>query len=442
MSSTPKLAHIDRDQLIDLMQACDGQKSQMAACLGVGYAALCSRLRHFNLHQDGRVVANASRKKPRPSKEELSALYQDKNLTLVAIGRLYGVSNVTVKKWCVDLQIPLLSHAATHRLKVQPLIQASNQAQRGYTHFFATDEGKRKVAEAFTQKYGVPYHPIGSTSQAEIEVLTYLNSLRPGFSKAHLHGIELDCFHPEAKFAVEYCGLYWHTETRKGKQAHVKKYQICAKEGIRLITIFEDEWQNRRSQIEGFLAAALGISTTTIGARSCTIEWVDRTHTETRDFLNLTHIQGAPNPAQTQRHAILRYQGQIVSAMSFGRHHRGHTDPVLSRYAVRSGFCIRGGAQRLFAFARHIYTGRIISWSDSRWTDGALYSRLGFTLESQLPIDYSYVQGKRRVSKQSMTKKKLQCGTNETEYQKAMILGWDRIWDCGKKRWCFNETTE
>lgn len=441
MARLHKLTHINQQEMQQLLEQFHNQKNAVAKHLGVGYAALVSRLRLLNLHTDGRIESNIAGRKIVPPREDLYRLYHDQNKTLVAIGRHYGVSNVTVKKWCVALNVPLLSHSSTHQLKVQPLIQASNQAQFGYTHFFATETGKEKVAAAFTAKYGVPYHPIGSTSLAEAEVCEFLNTIRLGFSKAHIHGIELDCYNPDAQFAVEYCGLYWHTETRKGKQAHFKKYQICTANHIRLVTIFEDEWKSRRNQIEGFLSAALGVSQTTIGARTCTVEWVDRADAEANAFLEKTHIQGAPNRSQTTRHAVLRHRDHIVAAMSFGRHHRGHEDPVLSRYAVKSGYCIQGGAQRLFTFARQQYTGRIISWSDSRWTDGALYARLGFTLDAILPIDYSYVQRQRRVSKQSMTKKKLGCVNLETEYEKARSLGWDRLWDCGKKRWSHTSLT-
>ena len=36
-----------------------------------------------------------------------------------------------------------------------------------------------------------------------------------------------------------------------------------------------------------------------------------------------------------------------------------------------------------------------------------------------------------------MTKKKLHASENQTEYQRALELGFDRIWDCGKKTWIF-----
>jgi hypothetical protein len=37
-----------------------------------------------------------------------------------------------------------------------------------------------------------------------------------------------------------------------------------------------------------------------------------------------------------------------------------------------------------------------------------------------------------------MTKKKLGTTKNETEYEKALSLGFYRIWDCGKIKWVYS----
>ena len=80
----------------------------------------------------------------------------------------------------------------------------------------------------------------------------------------------------------------------------------------------------------------------------------------------------------------------------------------------------------------------LISWSDNRWSQGRVYEKMGFTLDSELPQDYSYVNVKRpieRLSKQSQKKSNTNCPEGMTEKEWAEERGLARIWDCGKKRW-------
>ena len=83
---------------------------------------------------------------------------------------------------------------------------------------------------------------------------------------------------------------------------------------------------------------------------------------------------------------------------------------------------------------------KIISWSDNRYSDGSVYEKLGFNKSGKLPPDYQYVNmknPKKRISKQSQSKKKSQCPFGMTELEWANSRGLSRIWDCGKIRWEF-----
>ncbi len=53
---------------------------------------------------------------------------------------------------------------------------------------------------------------------------------------------ELDIYIPSLKIGIEYNGLYWHREEKKGKYYHLNKLQMCNQKGIKLIQIFEDEY--------------------------------------------------------------------------------------------------------------------------------------------------------------------------------------------------------
>ena len=55
---------------------------------------------------------------------------------------------------------------------------------------------------------------------------------------------ELDIYIPALNIAIECNGLYWHSNKRKSKTYHLNKTKACEKRGIKLIHIFEDEWNS------------------------------------------------------------------------------------------------------------------------------------------------------------------------------------------------------
>lgn len=61
---------------------------------------------------------------------------------------------------------------------------------------------------------------------------------------------ELDIYIPDKNLAIEYCGIYWHSDKFKNKDYHKIKYEMCKNKNVKLITIFEDEWFNSESFIK------------------------------------------------------------------------------------------------------------------------------------------------------------------------------------------------
>jgi hypothetical protein len=89
---------------------------------------------------------------------------------------------------------------------------------------------------------------------------------------------ELDIFISEYKIAIEFNGLYWHSEISGGKDKnyHLNKTEECKKRNIQLIHIFEDEYDNKKNIIEHKLKHILNISKAPrIYARKCTIKEID-----------------------------------------------------------------------------------------------------------------------------------------------------------------------
>lgn len=61
---------------------------------------------------------------------------------------------------------------------------------------------------------------------------------------------ELDIWIPSKGIAVEYNGLYWHNEDHCGTTSAFDKWSECRRKGIRLLTVWDDDWQRRRSLVK------------------------------------------------------------------------------------------------------------------------------------------------------------------------------------------------
>lgn len=254
-------------------------------------------------------------------------------------------------------------------------------------------------------------------------------------------GREVDIYIKELQIGIEYCGLYWHNEnspTPRLKNDHLNKLRKTNKSGIRLITIFEDEWRDKRYQVQTFLKSVLHVNKTKIYARNTEVREIDKN--EARLFLKTYHIQGS---SSIDVAFGLFYENEIIGVMSGGSHHRGknRADFILNRMAFKDDVSVIGGASKLLSKFKEYsklkgYT-RIVSWSDNRWSEGNVYKAMGFSMDGELPPDYAYVFNGKRMSKQSNTKTSLlkKGAVGSTENEMAQSLKYHRIWDCGKKRW-------
>jgi hypothetical protein len=250
----------------------------------------------------------------------------------------------------------------------------------------------------------------------------------------------IDIYVESKKLGIEYCGLYWHNENspeprpmgyHKGKMDTFK-----AQYSAELLTIFEDEWLERNSQVKSYILSKLGLNER-VFARECQLRELEKW--EEKAFMETNHIQG---PGHSKICFGLIKDGQILAAMSFGGHHRnGDEMLVLNRLCFKSGITVVGGASKLLSagikWAKIIGHTEIVSWSDNRWSEGKVYEKLGFILDNELSPDYSYVKGQKRIPKQSCQKKHLLAkgAVGNTELEMAKSLGYKRIWDCGKKKW-------
>lgn len=93
-----------------------------------------------------------------------------------------------------------------------------------------------------------PHLPISKKERSLFNSLNVLNKIQS--DKHILKGKELDIFLPDKRIAIEFNGLYWHSEEKgKSKDYHLDKTNKCEKKGIKLIHIFEHEWDYNKEAV-------------------------------------------------------------------------------------------------------------------------------------------------------------------------------------------------
>jgi NUMOD3 motif/Protein of unknown function (DUF723) len=294
-------------------------------------------------------------------------------------------------------------------------------------------------------------------SKQETRIAEYLSMFTPTVSRDRtiLKPKELDIYLPEKKLAIEYCGMYWHShfnaeDNRTGKNKHFQKYQLCAEQGIRLLTIYEAEWEEREPAIRRLLRNAVGKGRGKLMARKCELRKVATA--EARVFYEKYHPQGG---AGSGEHYGLYWKSKLVACMrfSFGQNDRGTGAAkrtwTLGRYATR--VTVAGAASRLFkAFVQEHNPPEVKSFSDNRYFSGGMYTQLGFTLEQDVTPDYQVwspktgLRPKSHYQRRQLPQRLLEHEVVDTfipetdprtESDMTYLMGCGRIYDCGKKRW-------
>ena len=273
-----------------------------------------------------------------------------------------------------------------------------------------------------------------------------------------LNGKELDVFIPSKQIAIEFDGLYWHSELQgdKEKDYHLKKTQTCEERGIHLIHIFENEWTRKREIVKSRLRHILGQSAQSpIYARKCSVKQID---TQTKsEFLESHHIQGAGR--SKVKLGIFHgefFNSRLVGVMTFGTPSvaQGHKEDgrreqwEMKRFALSRP--VVGGAGKLFKhFTRNFDPAQVKTYADRRWSTKLdnVYEKIGFEYVGSSEPNYYYFRREKSASQElkhrfnfrkNVLDEKLDSFDPElTEWENMQKNGYDRMWDCGhlKYQW-------
>jgi hypothetical protein len=283
-------------------------------------------------------------------------------------------------------------------------------------------------------------------SKFEKEVKTYVCSIYEGHVSCNertvLNGKELDIYLSDIDFAIECNGTYWHSELQgKDKQYHSNKTNSCKEKGIRLLHIWEHDWNKKRPIFESLINVAINKIENRLYARKCELKEISSS--EAKEFLEENHRQGS---CPAKHRYGLYYNGDLVSIMTFGKSRFSNKyEYELLRLCTKVNTSVVGGASKMFKqFIKDVEPKSIGSYSDMSMNNGGIYDKLGFShIHNSKPNykytrDYKFVENRVTYQKHKLPNKLDVFDKSLTEWQNMQMNGFDRIWDCGNSLWIWS----
>tara|TARA_Y100000034_G_C6903063_1_gene418221 strand:+ start:1911 stop:3548 length:1638 start_codon:yes stop_codon:yes gene_type:complete len=271
--------------------------------------------------------------------------------------------------------------------------------------------------------------PLESKGQIEIfEFITSLGVTAVMSDRTIIKPKELDIVIPNKKLAIEFNGLFWHSEKYMNKSYHAQKTQTCKMAGYQLLHVFDDEWRKKQDIIKSMIRYKLGLCQRRIGARKCRIKNVNVS--DRRQFFNENHIDG-DTPSTC---AIGLYLGnELLACLSLRRpFHKKWKDRLeIARFAQKRDTTVAGSLSRLTKVALQ-KTGKerkkgLISYVDTRYGNGQGYISAGFQKESETKGSFWWTDNYSRFNRFKFRADKLR---GLTEKEVALEAGVMKIYGC------------
>ena len=289
----------------------------------------------------------------------------------------------------------------------------------------------------------------GATGRSKIEedVYQYIRSIYSDEIVCNYEytnrGKEIDIFLPEKKIGIEINGILWHSygatypnniESYNKKYHLLSKYDELKQMNIKIINVFDIEWENKPEIIKSILAAKINVFKEKIYARKCSIKEIDSQ--TSAEFLDNNHLQGRD---KSKYRIGLYYNNELYSVMTFSNRSitGGNTSLELVRFCNKLHTSVVGGASRLFQYFISKYLpSNVITYADKRFSDGGLYNHLGFNLVRESNPNYFYMKHNNLESRMKYQKHKLQnilpiYDANKTELQNMWDNDYRILYDCG-----------
>jgi len=264
-------------------------------------------------------------------------------------------------------------------------------------------------------------NPINSQkSGPEISMIKFIKGFYDGEiienDRNVIKPFEVDIYLPNLKLAIEYNGLWWHSSEYREYDYHLNKQRKSIDSGVKLLTIWEDDWINKNDIVKSYIINKLEKTIDRISARKCKIFEVSKC--DSNNFLEENHFYGKSN---SSIRISLNLNMEIVSLMTFKRSGSGW---ILERFCNKNYTLVIGSFSKILKYFINKYDPEfILSYSDNMMSDGNIYRKFGFKLDSEIAPTYSLLVDKQRRHRFAFK--------NSDKYSK--------IWNAGLKKWIWNK---
>lgn len=254
-------------------------------------------------------------------------------------------------------------------------------------------------------------------SGGEKELADSIRLIYPGEIKTNVKfgNHEVDIYIPDKNIAIDFNGLYWHTEQFKEKNYHWMKKREIEAYNLNFIQIWQDDWEDPIKQqiILSRIQAKLGLSKK-IYARDTKFSEIDGT--AYKKFCDENHLQGH---AKASFKFGLLLGSELVEVISFDhpRHAISRTSQdtlgsyELIRLCTKSGYEVVGGFSKLMKHAqeaipdmKHVKSFIDLDWSSLEMSG---YEKVGFKKIRCTDPNYWWVVDGIRMNRLKFTKKNL-----------------------------------
>lgn len=247
--------------------------------------------------------------------------------------------------------------------------------------------------------------------------------------------LELDLYLPDCKVAIEFNGIYWHSSLHNTPiNYHFNKSKLCSEKGIRLIHIYENEWNDLilKEKIKSLLYIALGFTPNRIYAKNCILKEIS--NSTAKEFNELNHLQGHRNAQITYG---LYYENRLVQLMSFSktkynRNLKTDNSWEIIRGCPASNNIVVGGVSKLYKhFLKNMNPEVVFSYCDFNKFDGHGYEALGMKFIGYTGPDMKWIMPGCKIVNRNPKK--------HNEYKKYAI---GKIWGSGSKKYIWLKEKE
>ena len=276
------------------------------------------------------------------------------------------------------------------------------------------------------------------TSYIEKDISDLLNFYNICYDKNNrkiISPLELDFYLPDKNLAIECNGLYWHSYPKiSDKNYHYNKSKLCEEKNIRLIHVWEYEWNNERQRpiLENIIKNALGINENKIYARKLKIEV--RSSNVMKEFFDHNNIQGF----RGGKFAIClvdKKTNEIYMAYMFGKAFfgKGKYEWEVIRGATKLGYTVVGGASKIFNyFIKNYNPKNCVYYIDYNYFNGNSLKKLPNMkfIKTQISFKNYFIKENRIKNRDPLHHKQIIEG-----YKDGSIL---QIWNAGTKVYVWN----